>query len=929
MPPRFLNFSLLDTLFFILNILGHDVYHDFGSDSGRLIDSMTALNMINNFLNLAQAGGTKSRSQTKVEYATPIRKSLIYPQNLNLNPIRIPLAMGPGQGQMLEQGRQKLSPTTLRRTRADDAVSRQTIPSARYQPSPITSKVDTHIMYNLNKAQDKAEKAKQEYLNKTEEERQKIKFDAELTYIVENIQIAYEFNAFNYLFLSGQSFRLYKNLDYSKLNVSVKIFNTYSVTRKMYLLLSLLDQTQDLIYGNKNILDRDINKLIYCNQVFISINNAIAKKYILENISSDEILVVDFRNFLHLNLLKNIIWEHANADLLQNKKQEMKDIKEEEGEEGEEDVWETDNEDDNEAEDKNITDMKRRKISGGASDLNLNIQQTQLLLIDFTNELARTEKNQIFNTLRDRDFSQSTKVSSKSNLKAILGKNRQYKTIEILEKVIDDVIQAFKKNTLLDNVEKINMLNNAYKVFITRKITEYTEKIADMIAEQEAARAAREAVAAEQAARAAERVAIQAAREEQGKPGPKHLSIRNDFMETIIKIVLVNCGIYQFNGDPTLSDLDVQMNPKYINMNNDENDFTKELGILIAKSPFSYPQGWQRVSGVPDDVLFEHFKDSPDIKQINPPPRSTLSYIVNNAALIGQHGLDGNYFCPISSILDGQSTCGYDTNAPTSASKGSRSLERGDMDFKIQGTINAPNDLYYNGKSNQNSNNQGQYTYQINLGFPGSAQPIQLNKPMELGGDDLTAQKALKNTLVSMIDYYNLKQQQQQFQLDPSIGFFDNLYRRFLKTDINFTTNMYQILFKGSGDLFQEINAVCKNGGYVTMPTYYPGSDIAQFNNTGDILRAFYANDRPSACRAFKFLRDGNPNEINQNAFGGYVGKDDESYLYFKKQANKYVVTGGKVKTSKSNKTKKRHQKSIAKKQIMSKTKSRKQVKAR
>ena len=31
----------------------------------------------------------------------------------------------------------------------------------------------------------------------------------------------------------------------------------------------------------------------------------------------------------------------------------------------------------------------------------------------------------------------------------------------------------------------------------------------------------------------------------------------------------------------------------------------------------------------------------------------------------------------------------------------------------------------------------------------------------------------------------------------------------------NFTVNMYQILFKGSGDLFQEINAVCKNGGYV------------------------------------------------------------------------------------------------------------------
>ena len=65
MPTRFLNFSPLDTLFFILNILGHDVYHDFGSDSGRLIDSMTALNMINSFLNLGQAGGVGAKFGTK------------------------------------------------------------------------------------------------------------------------------------------------------------------------------------------------------------------------------------------------------------------------------------------------------------------------------------------------------------------------------------------------------------------------------------------------------------------------------------------------------------------------------------------------------------------------------------------------------------------------------------------------------------------------------------------------------------------------------------------------------------------------------------------------------------------------------------------------------------------------------------------------
>ena len=269
-------------------------------------------------------------------------------------------------------------------------------------------------------------------------------------------------------------------------------------------------------------------------------------------------------------------------------------------------------------------------------------------------------------------------MQNKGNIYRELDKNRQYDTA----KELDDILDPQKLE-----VSNAESLNNKYKIFLTKKISEYTKKIADIIAEQEARRAAREAEAAEAAERAAERAAIQASREAQGKPGPKHLSVRNDFMETIIKMVLVNCGIYQFNGDPATPDLNVQMNQPYINMANDENDFTKQLGILIAKSPFSYPEGWARVPGVPDDVLFDHFKeDHQTITNISPPARSTLSYIVNNAALIGQHGLDGNYFCPISSILDGQSTCGYEQNRPDVASKGQRGLERGNMDFKIQGS---------------------------------------------------------------------------------------------------------------------------------------------------------------------------------------------------------------------------------------------------
>jgi len=818
---------------------------------------------------------------------------LIYPQNLN--PIKIPLAMGPGPGQALRPGQQILTPNTRRRTMAVSALGRQSVPSGpQRSPSGIqTQKIieqKAKEQIELKKANNQATRAKEQYDAKSVEEKQKIKFDTELTYIAENIQIAYEFNVFEA--------RL-NNKRY--LNVSVQQFNSFPVEEKMYLLLSLLDQAKDLIYGNKNILDTDIDKLIYCNQVFISINNAIAKKYILENIPSDKRLVDDFRDFLNLDLLKVIIWDNSGFSKNKNKEPEMEVISEEE------DVWESDNE-----EDDDITGMKRRKMAGGArrpaQEENLTLQQTQRLLTEFTNELARVNANEVFNKLSRQINMPSAVISKLTPILTELDKYQQYKTIDILKTTIEDVIIKDKSYKNKDEASKINALNVAYSDVLKKYINDYTTKLADMIAEQEAARVEAEA-------RAAERAAIQASREEQRKPGPKHLSIRNDFMETIIKMVLVNCGIYPFNGDIAVSDLDMPMNPNYINMANDNNDFVKQLGILIAKSPFSYPNRWRRVQGVPDDVLFEHFTeglqlDGPPnaqgIRQIYPSPRSTLSYIVNNAALIGHHGLDGNYFCPISSILDGQSTCSYNSKNPNTASNGQRGLERGNMDFKIQNNQN-PN-LYYNGKSSQTLNVQGEYRYEINLGFP--SRTFNLSKTMALGGDDLTAQKAIKHTLEQMIGYY---ENQQKFQLDPRIGFFDNLYRQFFNNDPNFTTNMYQILFKGSGDLFQEINAVCKNGGYEEQPIYQPGSGIVEFKNTGDTLRAFYANDRPSACRAFKFLRDGDPAEINQNAFGGYVGKDDESYLYLRKgNASQYKAING----GKANKTKKRQQKSKTKKQV-------------
>ena len=231
MPPRILNFLPLDALFFILNILGHDVYHDFGSDSGRLIDSMAALNMINSFLGLA--GGTKVKSQnarsqrkpnyisqpTQLEYTTPSSNSLYTPQNLN---IKIPLKFGQGQGQRLRQSPvPKLSPNSERRARAIAAQGRNEYPSDQPTPKSSDSKFsvdEAEESKKLEEAEAKVEAAKQKYDAKSPQVKNIIKSDAYITYIAENIQIAYEFNVFKVMlltksdFLHNQERNLNKNL---------------------------------------------------------------------------------------------------------------------------------------------------------------------------------------------------------------------------------------------------------------------------------------------------------------------------------------------------------------------------------------------------------------------------------------------------------------------------------------------------------------------------------------------------------------------------------------------------------------------------------------------------------------------------------------------------------------------------------------------
>jgi hypothetical protein len=262
--------------------------------------------------------------------------------------------------------------------------------------------------------------------------------------------------------------------------------------------------------------------------------------------------------------------------------------------------------------------------------------------------------------------------------------------------------------------------------------------------------------------------------------------------------------------------------------------------------------------------------------------RSDKKYIINNAAAIGS--LKKYAFCPYTSIIDGMSTCSWKT-AKTDG------IEYGNMDFKITG--NDDNSLYYNGFLNipDDNNYDGNYPTIIDVGFnvnfPGFERVEGKKRVNMKNVDVLDAAVVLRNTLLTILlsipdlDYENV---------------WDDIYNR-LEEDVNDpldATNTKQIkiyaliyreiLFKGVGDLFQEINAVAKYGGYTTK--YICDQDIYSYPQDGNQTRCFLANDRPSGTRFVYMLLNGQENEINKKAFGGYYATSGEKDVLVKRSEN-------------------------------------------
>ena len=285
-------------------------------------------------------------------------------------------------------------------------------------------------------------------------------------------------------------------------------------------------------------------------------------------------------------------------------------------------------------------------------------------------------------------------------------------------------------------------------------------------------------------------------------------------------------------------------------------------------------------------------------------------------------------FCPLSSRKDGQPSCNEQSATIT---------ETGIMDFTIQNnnaTANFPaNSLYYRGQSRQHplvAGAPGRTTrYDINLSF-GHGNTTNMQQDLSYGGKELTAALALQLALQNLWTFTQGTGAAIHAAVIANIaaavaagttpnGYFDLFYRLSYNTPAiraEFQACMYRILFKNTGDLFQEINAVCRNGGYINNaanPIVY--DDGTPANNTiirwntagppadiGNAKRLFLAQDQPSACRFIFLKKYGIPAETNSKAFGGFWGQEKKMIYYYSGINNPIYAGGGNTSQIKQNK---------------------------
>lgn len=390
--------------------------------------------------------------------------------------------------------------------------------------------------------------------------------------------------------------------------------------------------------------------------------------------------------------------------------------------------------------------------------------------------------------------------------------------------------------------------------------------------------------------------------------------IRNQFCSLIAKLGLILNMEYNVDGTqirvPNIQNIDDTMTAKDVNLlanwaNWKWSSDYHNTKILLSNAKIN----------IDTDLFNEthyHFRNY-QFKSDDYPickTRTSLQYIIDNAAIV-PNNLKKYVFCPVSSVVDGMSKCNitqleehgvmdflicekeqynlYINNVPSGETPSRNDPYTRPITPSISDTITH----YYNGRSIYDTTTDST-EYIIELLTPFFTEPLELRKHIKLAGMELEAHNVLRETLVNIISFIN-----KLYSFYPIIstcvfqnanGIFGGLYDCLFNTnyeDDTVNTNLpvvqyeflrviLNILFKGAGDFFQEINAACKWGGYSdkydcnrNVVSYKLNSDKT---NNGNALRMFITNDQPSGCRFAFLLLNGYKDFINEYAFGGYMG---------------------------------------------------------
>lgn len=352
-----------------------------------------------------------------------------------------------------------------------------------------------------------------------------------------------------------------------------------------------------------------------------------------------------------------------------------------------------------------------------------------------------------------------------------------------------------------------------------------------------------------------------------------------DFVNLISKMSLYLTGCCDGNGI-------IKEEINKLNLSK-ESALRKQINILLPIAEWRENPNWNEIFDKNLDAnLIEYFKKNKNYIKMSSDYKCNFTgsnnYVINNAAPIGD--LENVAFCPYTSIIDGMFQCSWGKDSFSNT-------EYGNMDFKILSDNNK--DLYYNGilSINNKSSKKNNYPLNINISLDVKLPFVQImnNKNVDISkANELKAHVVLKNTLINIIKYIEKLKISDRDIIFKNNEIFYNLFDYGINNKNEIFKIIYQeILFKGVGDLFQEINAVAKYGGYKMDNTYFTDKNILSYKETnGNQVRCFCANDRPSGTRYIFMLTNGKENEINTKSFGGYFSGNLE--VMVKDKSNQY-----------------------------------------